>query len=157
MECLRLLSTSSVVDANQLHKLYSEIVTQCSKMGMEFEALSRLVCFHLNGLLLSFQKIVEFGPSELKLQSQFLCTLMGTHAALNRASLGGHNLSSGCPIILSVCLLPRLGTLSSCHNFNFVYSISMIFCKLRKRPFKWCHHWKMNEFTNFVPIPHGLY
>ena len=44
VECLRLLSTSSVVDPDQLHKLYSEIVTQCSKMGMEFEALSRFVC-----------------------------------------------------------------------------------------------------------------
>ena len=27
----------------------------------------------------------------------------------------------------------------SCHNLNFVNPISMIFLKLRKLPFKWCH------------------
>lgn len=41
IDCLRLLTTSSIVDQSQLRKFYSEIVSLCSKMGLEFEALSR--------------------------------------------------------------------------------------------------------------------
>jgi hypothetical protein len=41
METLRLLTTSTVVDPNQLHKIYSEVVSLCAKMGLELEALSR--------------------------------------------------------------------------------------------------------------------
>ena len=41
METLRLLTTSTVVDPKQLHKIYSEVVSLCAKMGLELEALSR--------------------------------------------------------------------------------------------------------------------
>ena len=58
VECLRLLSTSSVVDPDQLHKLYSEIVTQCSKMGMEFEALSRFVCVDVRACMIHVLQVV---------------------------------------------------------------------------------------------------
>jgi hypothetical protein len=41
METLRLLTTSTVVGPKQLHKIYSEVVSLCAKMGLELEALSR--------------------------------------------------------------------------------------------------------------------
>ena len=45
METLRLLTTSTVIDPKQLHKIYSEVVSLCAKMGLELQALARQCCF----------------------------------------------------------------------------------------------------------------